>query len=362
MKIAVGLSGGVDSTMAAYLLKKQGHKVVGITMSLWDGSIPIPDRGQSGCFGPGEVRELAETERVAKRLGIDYEVIPLAEQYRKNVLDYFRAEYKAGRTPNPCVKCNQKMKFGFLIDCAHKLLDFDVFATGHYARVSENGKLLRRALDLSKDQTYFLSRLSPAQLSRVVFPLGELTKREVKDLAAESGFEDLAKKPESQDFIECEDYSVLFDKDDIRPGDFVDTNGNVLGKHNGIVYYTIGQRKGLGIGGLKEPLFVVRLDPHKNQVILGTKDELFAKALTARDINRLLLDESETEGFALAKIRHGKNLVPARFKIEGETLYVSFEEPQMSITPGQVVTLYRDEAVLASAIIESAVQTEKGAL
>lgn len=362
MKIAVGLSGGVDSTMAAYLLKKQGHEVVGITMSLWDGSIPIPDRGQSGCFGPGEVRELAETERVAKRLGIDYEVIPLAEQYRKNVLDYFRAEYKAGRTPNPCVKCNQKMKFGFLIDCAHKLLDFDVFATGHYARVSENGKLLRRALDLSKDQTYFLSRLSPAQLSRVVFPLGELTKREVKDLAAESGFEDLAKKPESQDFIECEDYSVLFDKDDIRPGDFVDTNGNVLGKHNGIVYYTIGQRKGLGIGGLKEPLFVVRLDPHKNQVILGTKDELFAKALTARDINRLLLDESETEGFALAKIRHGKNLVPARFKIEGEILYVSFEEPQMSITPGQVVTLYRDEAVLASAIIESAVQTEKGAL
>ena len=362
MKIAVGLSGGVDSTMAAYLLKKQGHEVVGITMSLWDGSIPIPDRGQSGCFGPGEVRELAETERVAKRLGIDYEVIPLAEQYRKNVLDYFRAEYKAGRTPNPCVKCNQKMKFGFLIDCAHKLLDFDVFATGHYARVSENGKLLRRALDLSKDQTYFLSRLSPAQLSRVVFPLGELTKREVKALAAESGFEDLAKKPESQDFIECEDYSVLFDKDDIRPGDFVDTNGNVLGKHNGIVYYTIGQRKGLGIGGLKEPLFVVRLDPHKNQVILGTKDELFAKALTARDINRLLLDESETEGFALAKIRHGKNLVPARFKIEGEILYVSFEEPQMSITPGQVVTLYRDEAVLASAIIESAVQTEKGAL
>ena len=362
MKIAVGLSGGVDSTMAAYLLKKQGHEVVGITMSLWDGSIPIPDRGQSGCFGPGEVRELAETERVAKRLGIDYEVIPLAEQYRKNVLDYFRAEYKAGRTPNPCVKCNQKMKFGFLIDCAHKLLDFDVFATGHYARVSENGKLLRRALDLSKDQTYFLSRLSPAQLSRVVFPLGELTKREVKDLAAESGFEDLAKKPESQDFIECEDYSVLFDKDDIRPGDFVDTNGNVLGKHNGIVYYTIGQRKGLGIGGLKEPLFVVRLDPHKNQVILGTKDELFAKALTARDINRLLLDESETEGFALAKIRHGKNLVPARFKIEGEILYVSFEEPQMSITPGQVVTLYRDEAVLASAIIESAVQTEKGDL
>ncbi len=358
MKIAVGLSGGVDSTMTAYLLKKQGHTVVGVTMSLWDGTIPIPDRGQSGCFGPGEARELVETENIAKRLGIDYEVIPLAEQYKRNVLDYFRSEYKAGRTPNPCVKCNQKMKFGFLIDCAHKLLDFDVFATGHYARVSGNGKVLRRAVDHTKDQTYFLSRLSPEQLSRVVFPLGELTKLEVKALAAESGFEDLAKKPESQDFIECDDYSVLFDKDDIKPGDIVDTSGKILGKHNGIVYYTIGQRKGLGIGGLKEPLFVVRLDPHGNRVVLGTKDELFSKSLKAHGINRLLLDESETEGFALAKIRHGKNLVPAKFKIDGDNLYVSFDEPQMSVTPGQIVALYRDDAVLASAIIDEAFQKE----
>ena len=133
--------------MAAYLLKKQGHEVIGVTMSLWDGSIPIPDRGQGGCFGPGETHELQETEEIAKRLGIPYEVIPLAEQYKKNVLDYFRAEYKAGRTPNPCVECNRKMKFGFLIDAANELFDFDMFATGHYARISESGRLLRRALD-----------------------------------------------------------------------------------------------------------------------------------------------------------------------------------------------------------------------
>lgn len=352
MKIAVGLSGGVDSTMAAYLLKKQGLEVIGVTMSLWDGSIPIPDRGQGGCFGPGETHELQETEEIAKRLGIPYEVIPLAEQYKKNVLDYFRAEYKAGRTPNPCVECNRKMKFGFLIDAANELFDFDMFATGHYARISESGRLLRRALDPTKDQTYFLSRLSPAQLSRVTFPLGELTKQEVKKLASESGFEDLAQKPESQDFIESDDYSVLFDKKDIRPGDFVDINGNVLGKHNGIIYYTIGQRKGLGIGGLKEPLFVIRLDPHRNQVVLGTKNELFAKSLKAHSINRLLLGDTENEGIALAKIRHGKNLVPAKFHIQDDNLYVTFDEPQMAVTPGQIVALYRNDAVLASAIID----------
>ncbi len=352
MKIAVGLSGGVDSTMAAYLLKKQGHTVVGVTMALWDGSIPIPDRGQSGCFGPGEARELAETAKVAERLSIDYEVIPLAEQYKKNVLEYFRSEYKAGRTPNPCAKCNQKMKFGFLVDSAHQLLDFDLFATGHYARISDNGKLLRKALDPTKDQTYFLSRLNPTQLSRVMFPLGELTKKEVKALAAESGFEDLARKPESQDFIECEDYSVLFDKNDIRPGEFVDMAGNVLGHHEGIVYYTIGQRKGLGIGGLKEPLFVVKIDPHKNRVVLGTKAELYSKALRAHDINRLLLGENENSGRAMVKIRHGKNLAEATFRIDGDDLTVSFDEPQMSVTPGQIVVLYRDDAVLASGIID----------
>ncbi len=358
MKIAVGLSGGVDSTMAAHLLKKQGHTVVGVTMSLWDGSIPIPDRGQSGCFGPGESREIAETAKIAERLGIEFEVIPLAEQYKRNVLDYFRAEYKAGRTPNPCVKCNQKMKFGFLIECAHKLLDFDYFATGHYARISENGRLLQTAFDKSKDQTYFLSRLKPAQLSRVVFPLGELTKKEVKALAAESGFEDLAQKPESQDFIECEDYSVLFDKSDIRPGDIVDMQGNVLGRHEGIIYYTIGQRKGLGIGGLKEPLFVVKIDPHKNQVVLGTREELYSKSLRAHDVNRLLLEDAENEGVAMAKIRHGKNLARARFRIDGDDLKVVFDEPQMSVTPGQIVALYRDDAVLASGIIDEHFHSE----
>lgn len=352
MKIAVGLSGGVDSTMAAYLLKKQGHTVVGVTMSLWDGTIPLEDHGQSGCFGPGEARELEKTAEVAKRLGIDYEVIPLAEQYKRNVLDYFREEYRAGRTPNPCVKCNQKMKFGFLIDCAHKLLDFDTFATGHYAQVSDNGRLLRKAVDSTKDQTYFLSRLKREQLSRVIFPLGNLTKKEVKTLAAESGFEDIAAQHESQDFIECEDYAVLFDKDDIKPGDIVDLNGKVLGHHNGIIYYTIGQRKGLGIGGLKEPLFVVKIDPHKNQVILGTKADLYSKSLKAHDINRLLLDDHVNEGRAKAKIRHGKTLAPATFKIEGDNLYVAFDEPQMSVTPGQIVVLYQDDAVLASGIID----------
>ena len=358
MKIAIGLSGGVDSSMAALLLKRADHEVTGITMSLWDGSIALPESESSGCFGPGETRELSEIEDIAKRLDIPHTVIPLADQYKKSVLDYFRSEYKAGRTPNPCVKCNQLMKFGFLIDSARALgLDFDYFATGHYARVTDGGTVLRMAKDPKKDQSYFLSRLKPAQLAQVMFPLGESVKDDIKNFARANGFKDLADKPESQDFIECDDYSVLFDKSDIREGDFVDMQGNVLGRHQGIVHYTIGQRKGLGIGGLAEPLYVVRLDAKDNQVVLGPREELYSEFLRGGDFNPLAISAGNSEGRCLAKIRHGHKAEPAAYKLKDGVLTVHFDAPQLSVTPGQVVALYDGDIVLGSAIIERGAHT-----
>ena len=183
---------------------------------------------------------------MADRLGFPHYVVPVAGEYKTKVLDYFRAEYRAGRTPNPCVRCNQSIKFGALHLAARKMgIEFDYFATGHYARLdfkNENEPFLYRALDAGKDQTYFLSRLSAEQLSTVLFPLGGMRKQDVKALAAEIGWEDFATKRESQDFIECGDYSVLFEESDQVPGDFVDVSGKVLGKHKGIVNYTVGQR------------------------------------------------------------------------------------------------------------------------
>ena len=193
MKIAVGFSGGVDSTMVALLLKQQGHDVVGITMSLWDPSFNIPLNGSKGCFGPEESKTLAVTQKTAEKLGIRHLIIPLAKQYKQSVIDYFRDEYKAGRTPNPCVKCNELMKFGFLLSSAKEMgIDFDYFATGHYARFSEEGHHLRTAVDQTKDQTYFLSRLKKEQLKKVLFPLGNWKKEDVKKLALDNGFEETA--------------------------------------------------------------------------------------------------------------------------------------------------------------------------
>lgn len=359
-KVAVGLSGGVDSALTAWTLKQQGYDVVGVTMSTWDGSIPNMPRveGREGCFGPGEDESIAQAKTVAERLGIPHHVVSVSEDYKRQVLDYFRAEYRAGRTPNPCVRCNQTIKFGALHMAARRMgIEFDFFATGHYARLdfkNPQEPFLWRAIDDTKDQSYFLSRLSPEQLSTVLFPLGGMRKEDVKALAREIGWDDFASKKESQDFLECGDYSVLFDESDNVPGDFVDLNGKILGRHKGIVHYTIGQRKGLNIGGQPEPLFVVSIDAKKNQVILGPRSALSCTGVHARDVNLLVSEDSPLlSGELTARIRLGHNGAKAKIEsLSKDEISVTFDTPQFASTPGQILVLYAGDGVVASAIID----------
>ena len=369
-RVAVGLSGGVDSAVGAALLAEQGYEVVGITMKIWSGDISIPEGAKQACFGPDEAEDIAACEKLCAKLGIDYRAIDITKEYEEKVLEYFRREYRAGRTPNPCIVCNSELKFGFLIERAQELgLDFDFFATGHYARISVDPKgraRLRAALDQAKDQSYFLYRLRPELLARVLFPLGELTKREVRDIARRLGL-DLAEKPESQDFIAGGDYSPLFAERPPESGDIVDVEGRLLGRHRGLPYYTIGQRKGLGIGafpagggpeggGDAEPLYVLALDPERNRVIVGPNRGLFAEGLRASDF-RLYAEPSPdgTPCLGFAKIRQNHRPVPCSFEPGKEgACIVRFDESQRALAPGQSVVIYDGEGfVLGGGIIEA---------
>ena len=359
--VAVGMSGGVDSSVVAWLLKQQGFDVMGLTMSIWDGTLPLPDEGLSGCYGPGEARDIEVAKTVAARLGIPHHVIPLAPEYATEVLDYFRAEYRAGRTPNPCARCNRTLKFALLLERARGMgIVFDRFATGHYARVERDAAtgrwLLRRAVDLAKDQTYFLSRLTQDQLAQVLFPLGALAKERVKELAREAGWADVADKPESQDFIESKNYGVLFDKRDAAPGPIVDAAGKVLGRHKGIVHYTVGQRKGLGIGGAGEPLYVLRIEACANTVVVGGYKDLFSSRLVAADLNWIGMAGPPAEPVRVkVKIRQQHREAAATLRagiLDGlPVAEVLFDEPQMSITPGQSAVFYDGDSVAGSGII-----------
>ena len=309
MKVAVGLSGGVDSSVAALLLKEQGHEVIGITMKLWRGQYRGGDR--DACFGAGEAEDIAAAEAFARQSGIDYRVFDCSEQYDRTIVRYFRETYLSGRTPNPCVFCNATMKFGLLPRLAAESgLAFDAFATGHYARVSRRGErwAISRAADLAKDQSYFLYRLSQDQLSRQMFPLGEMTKREVREIARARGLA-AADKPDSQDFYSGDANELIGEPD--RPGDIVDTAGRVLGRHTGFWHYTIGQRKGLGIGGAGEPYYVIDLNACRNQVVVGRADEAVRRSLEVSDVNWVSIAPTDAPMECRVKVRSAGRLVPA---------------------------------------------------
>lgn len=344
-KVLVAMSGGVDSSVAAMLLKNEGYDVSGVTMCLG-----IAAEGDDArCCGADAIDD---AKRVCDRLGIPHYVFDYAAELEDMVIAKFVSEYRIGRTPNPCVECNRHLKFGSLLEKA-KGLGFDFLATGHYATIEKNeeGYCLSRAKDKKKDQTYFLYAMPYAGLANVLFPLASLTKDEVRDVAKKESLP-VAEKQESQDicFVTQKNYQqFLLDRGQkFQPGPIVDMQGKILGRHRGIIFHTIGQRGGLGISH-KTPLYVVSIDPDKNRIVVGEKKDLMAKGLSAGNINRLV---QSWPGQVYAKIRYRKKEALCEVTAENDRLKVIFSDAQEAITPGQSVVFYDHDRVLGGGEIE----------
>lgn len=352
MKILVGLSGGVDSSVAALILKQQGHEVVGATMSIWGKDGMAAKSGhKNACYGPDEKEDIEEARKIAAQIDIPYYVFNCVEQYEQIVLDNFKSEYIQGRTPNPCVWCNALVKFGVLpLIAKENGIEFDKFATGHYARVEEKDDrfLLKRGIAPHKDQSYFLYRLKQEQLKNIILPLGNYTKDQIRKIAKDNGLE-VAEKPDSQDFYDG-DYNELLGVKE-KDGNIVDLDGKVLGHHKGIWNYTIGQRKGIGVSATK-PLYVLELRKDTNEVVIGPADKTFKKELTAVNLNWIAFDKLENERKVYAKIRSTQQPTPVTITPNGDDVDVVFDELQKSIAIGQSVVFYDEDVVLGGGVID----------
>ena len=347
MRVVVAMSGGVDSSVAAALLKEAGYGVIGVTMEIW----PSDKQAFGGCCG---VEAIEDAKRVAYKLDIPHYVMDFKDIFAQRVIDYFCQEYSLGRTPNPCVRCNQYIKFGALLERT-KELDADFMATGHYARIepSPNGYRLLKAVDPIKDQSYFLYTLEQKELQHLLMPVGNLRKTEVRKLAAELGLP-TANRRESQDicFIPDNDYRAFISRQiPLKPGDIIDTKGKVLGKHRGLALYTVGQHQGLGLTS-SERLYVLKLDASSNRLVVGTKDELSGNRLYASNLS-WVSGEAPSESINITtKIRYKSPEVAAQLTLRDGMAEVLFREPQRAITPGQAVVFYQGEMVLGGGIIE----------
>lgn len=354
-RVVIGMSGGVDSSAAAACLKEQGYEVIGVTMRLWDGENINGSIAESTCCSLSAVED---ARYVCAKLGIEYHVLDFRAEFSEHVIDYFVNEYINGRTPNPCIACNKFLKFDAMAKKA-RILNADYIATGHYAKTEYDEKsgryLLRRAKAAAKDQTYALYNLSQKQLSNLLLPLGEFeSKAEVRKYADSLGLITAA-KPDSQEicFVPDNDY-VSFIKRHIgtlpKEGNFVSTSGEILGRHKGIVNYTVGQRKGLGIA-FGKPMFVVRIDAARSEVVLGEQGSEFSDTLYAEKPNFIPFDTISAPMRVEAKVRYSAKPATATASMEGDRLKLVFDEPQRAITPGQAVVLYNGDLVLGGATI-----------
>ena len=357
-RVVVGMSGGVDSSAAALLLKEAGYDVIGVTMQIWEPGGPADAEREGGCCG---TLAAADAARVADVLDIPHYVLDFRQEFKKHVIDYFADSYIRGCTPNPCVACNRYVKWEALLSRSLEL-GADYIATGHYARIVrlENGRFsVRCAATRSKDQTYALYQLTQDQLAHTLMPVGEYTKPEIRGIAARAGLP-VASKPDSQEicFIPDDDYGSFIDRYASGcvpgPGSFVDGKGNVLGMHKGITHYTVGQRKHLGLS-LGKPVFVTGIDPETNEVRIGSAEEVFGRELFCGNVNWMSADESALSGKerrARAKIRYTqRETVPCTLRREGSGLRCLFDEPVRAITPGQAAVFYEDDHILCGGTI-----------
>lgn len=348
-KIAVAMSGGVDSSVAAYLLREQGYPLVGVTLQL------------HGCAG---MEDVSDARVVAEQLGVVHHVFDLSEHFRTCIMDHFVSEYEQGRTPNPCVECNRRIKFGSLLDKVCQL-GCDAVATGHYARLdfdAPSGRwLLKTALHPEKDQSYVLYCLTQQQLAASRFPLGGLSKEEIRAIALEQDLAS-ARKGDSQDicFVPDGDYAAFIRRHtgkDYPSGDFVAPDGRVLGRHDGIISYTLGQRRGLGVSSANGRLYVTHIDPAANTVTLSDNNALFARTVEADRVNFIPFDRLNAPLRVQAKARYRHGAQPAVVEqIGADRIRVTFDQPQRAMTPGQAVVLYDGDVVVGGGTIDKVLE------
>ena len=352
-RVIVAMSGGVDSSVAALLLKQQGYEVIGVTMRLWTVERDDLPRLSKRCCS---VEDVDDARRVCQAIGAPHYVLNFEREFQEHVVDYFCREYDRGRTPHPCLACNDKIKFDFLLRRA-MFLDADYIATGHYARVRPNGAGLKllKGTDSNKDQSYVLFTLTQEELGRLLLPVGEFRKGSIRQLAASGGLP-VADKPDSQEicFIPDGDYrKFIGERATPRQGDIVDTTGTVLGRHPGVQFFTVGQRRGLGLSGnTGSPMFVSKIDAETGQITVGPEEDLYREELWASRVNFLSGEAPDRSLEVTAKIRYKASESPAALTARGDWAEVRFAEPQRAVTPGQAVVFYDGDELVAGGIIE----------